>query len=228
MNSPRPPALATWLLEHLMIGPNRDAVVGDLVEQFSRRPSAAWYWRQALAAVTLGLWRERYILWMAAVCTMVWTAALAQLPFRWRIWRFTEGAGIFFTAYPWLPWPMSDPNRIAFHSATYALPVLAVLCLYLAITKDFRLRKLTRGMLVGSLALPLGVIPALAFLSAFHSSISVRTLVAEYAVPLPLFVWLVRAIESLPLFVALVLSLWAARTVSERSQSLHTTEGEPA
>lgn len=61
MRSSRPPALASWVVEHL-IPRKKDALVGDLLEQFSEGRSAAWYWHQAVVAVLLNLswamWRQ--------------------------------------------------------------------------------------------------------------------------------------------------------------------------
>lgn len=49
--SRRPPRLASFLLESL--APGNEALHGDLEEEFSRGRSAAWYWRQVLAAAAL-------------------------------------------------------------------------------------------------------------------------------------------------------------------------------
>jgi hypothetical protein len=48
MTSSRPPWLAVALLQRLGADP---ALVGDLVEEFERRRSRLWFWRQAGAAV---------------------------------------------------------------------------------------------------------------------------------------------------------------------------------
>ena len=48
----KPPRLATWLLDRL--GPS-EALTGDLIEEYSRRGSTFWFWRQVIMAV-LGNW----------------------------------------------------------------------------------------------------------------------------------------------------------------------------
>jgi preprotein translocase subunit SecY len=44
----KPPRLATWLLDQL--GPS-EALAGDLIEEYARRGSAFWFWRQVIMAV---------------------------------------------------------------------------------------------------------------------------------------------------------------------------------
>jgi preprotein translocase subunit SecY len=46
-----PPSVATWLLKHL--GRRNDALAGDLLEEYRRGRSAAWYWRQVLTAIVV-------------------------------------------------------------------------------------------------------------------------------------------------------------------------------
>jgi hypothetical protein len=46
-----PPRLATWLLQRCVPEPHRNALIGDLVEQYRRGRRAVWYWRQALFAI---------------------------------------------------------------------------------------------------------------------------------------------------------------------------------
>ena len=56
MTEMRPPVLATWLLKHAARG--NDALVGDLFEEYRRRRSGVWYWRQVLTVVVVRLSRE--------------------------------------------------------------------------------------------------------------------------------------------------------------------------
>ena len=46
-----PPQFATWLL--LRLSCRNEALAGDLREEFQRRPSKFWYWRQVLVAITV-------------------------------------------------------------------------------------------------------------------------------------------------------------------------------
>jgi len=63
----RPPALATRLMTTLLVGSNRESLIGDLVEQHQLGRSAIWYWRQAISAVVSGFAAEvSQHLWFAA------------------------------------------------------------------------------------------------------------------------------------------------------------------
>jgi len=58
MKRSQPPALATWLLEHARFSTTDGVIAGDLLEEFHTGRSAAWYWRQVLAAIVVGCARE--------------------------------------------------------------------------------------------------------------------------------------------------------------------------
>jgi hypothetical protein len=51
MTAPQPPRLALALLSWLV--PENDPLIGDLVEEFDRRRSHVWFWRQTIAALVL-------------------------------------------------------------------------------------------------------------------------------------------------------------------------------
>src|SRR5580704_6183206 len=58
MTSKQPPAMATWMLKHFGSGPNNHTLMGDLAEQYQQNDSAMWYWRQAVKAIPISLFRE--------------------------------------------------------------------------------------------------------------------------------------------------------------------------
>jgi len=41
-----PPGFATWLLQHVGNRYQRDALIGDLIEEYDSGRSPAWYWQQ--------------------------------------------------------------------------------------------------------------------------------------------------------------------------------------
>jgi len=55
MRDQQPPRVATWLAQHLMCGPRRESLLGDLIEQYRQGRSGIWYWRQVLGAILVGI-----------------------------------------------------------------------------------------------------------------------------------------------------------------------------
>src|ERR1700689_1876793 len=58
-----PPALACWLLESVMPAPYREAMLGDLIEEYALRAESAsplggsrWFWNQACRSVPSMVW----------------------------------------------------------------------------------------------------------------------------------------------------------------------------
>jgi hypothetical protein len=52
------PLIATWFLNQFGAVPENESAIGDLVEQYQRGRGTIWYWRQVLAIVYGGLYRE--------------------------------------------------------------------------------------------------------------------------------------------------------------------------
>ena len=135
----RPPFLATLILERL--GADDDALVGDLLEEYRRRRSRAWYWSQALAGVALRSSKHivREPLTALAAITAGWAVLLTLFftlgndvslaIFRWGFSRSTfigngggfigNGGGLEF----W--WPL-HASAAAVSSLGFALAALAV------------------------------------------------------------------------------------------------------
>ncbi len=56
MRSSQPPIVATWVLTHF--GNWNEVLEGDLIEEYRRGRTVAWYWRQVLMAVLVGCGNE--------------------------------------------------------------------------------------------------------------------------------------------------------------------------
>ena len=67
MKSSGPPAVATWLLEHIRFSNTDESLAGDLLEEFTQGRSSAWYWRQVLMAIVVGFAKEVRIHWILAI-----------------------------------------------------------------------------------------------------------------------------------------------------------------
>jgi hypothetical protein len=82
------PRLATWILNRFAAGPRREALIGDILEDFAAGRSITWYWRQVLTAAAVGSLvslyeRPRGVLRAAAlaaltVCYVATTALLVR------------------------------------------------------------------------------------------------------------------------------------------------------
>jgi hypothetical protein len=58
VTAPRSRRVAGWLLERCLSGPERDAVIGDILERHARSPSARWLWIETLMAIAVTTARE--------------------------------------------------------------------------------------------------------------------------------------------------------------------------
>lgn len=56
MKNHEPPRLALAVLERFV--PDSSSLAGDLIEEFHRRPSRPWLWRQVIAAVAITWFRR--------------------------------------------------------------------------------------------------------------------------------------------------------------------------
>ena len=48
-------APATWMLDHFTPGSSNEGLAGDLLEEFHAGRSEAWYWRQVISALVVGV-----------------------------------------------------------------------------------------------------------------------------------------------------------------------------
>lgn len=82
----RPPRLASWLLNRSGVARRNPPLAGDLQEEFGRRRSTAWYWRQTLVAICTGTFRNaRVRRFTAAVIGWAAQAGVALVLWRFRL-----------------------------------------------------------------------------------------------------------------------------------------------
>jgi len=58
VTAPRSRRVAGWLLERFLSGPERDAVIGDILERHARGRSERWLWIETLTAIAMTTARE--------------------------------------------------------------------------------------------------------------------------------------------------------------------------
>jgi hypothetical protein len=87
MSRSKPPRVASWLLDRLASGPNRESLSGDLVEQWQHGRSATWYWRQVVVAIVMGatgdVWAHKLLAARTLVIGLGAQAALSSLLQMW-------------------------------------------------------------------------------------------------------------------------------------------------
>jgi hypothetical protein len=110
MRRTTPPRMTAWLLERFTVdGP----LIGDLAEELRKGRSAAWYWRQVLAAVVMTSAREigghtlnavRAIAtgWAVLLLIFIFLGDRVANGLAYRIWGWTRPMG-YSPAYVWQP-----------------------------------------------------------------------------------------------------------------------------
>jgi uncharacterized membrane protein len=96
------------MLKHLVCGPSRESLIGDLTEQYQLKRSATWYWRQTLMTVLVGAARDVRAHKLIAVRGVIigWLFLwLLLLPISYRVshlddWLFEIG---LVDVRPWWP-----------------------------------------------------------------------------------------------------------------------------
>jgi hypothetical protein len=135
MNHRKPPALATWMLDHLRSRGSNEALSGDLLEAFRTGRSAGWYWYQVIAAIAIArgrnVWHRGVTLFFAAVWS-VFSPAWLLLPV-----RFSLDSLVGDTSY--IPWPWS------FICASVFGAVIAMLFIWLGVAVYSTLHLLAFG-----------------------------------------------------------------------------------
>jgi hypothetical protein len=211
MKQTSPPAIASWMLEHLTPGIRNDALAGDLQEEFQYRQSARWYWRQVLAAMATEFLKQGAALLPAAFFAALWTIPIPALQFH--AFRSLEG-GSLFTRIVQLDWPYSAFGEVAFENIPGLFLIWSGLIVYLWIhfksPRRARLANLWRGMLTS--------FPVLILSSAVLAGLSYRrSFNVQYVTVMRLIVSPFSILMGLPFFLSLFLSIAIALPRPERA-----------
>jgi hypothetical protein len=91
------PRLASWLLRRLTSGPNREALIGDLDEQFARGRSSAWYWRQVVSAIVVGVTRDLRQHQLLAIRSVIltWVVVIAWVESTWTLYLWVSDRWVY-------------------------------------------------------------------------------------------------------------------------------------
>jgi hypothetical protein len=194
MRSSEPPRVAAWLLEHLVTGRMKDALAGDLAEEFVRR-GRAWYWRQVVLSIVAGFFRQIRDAWVSIAYSIAWFFAGGELLARLNLWLF---AGAPREAW-WvgLPWPWSLIVEVAREVWFGIVPLVLGLSIYLLIARRFGLRCFFAAVLAALAAITISDV-ALTFLRGNGYRLS----------------WAVPAMADTA---TLILAIWIAQTAEPRA-----------
>jgi hypothetical protein len=188
-----PPAIATWLLEHLVRGPQSEALAGDLFEEFTRRGSPLWYWRQVLKAIAASFARRARAEWFTIAFAMAWMLLVSSV---WgHLMTYPRFQSLVGLGAAWNG-PQSLWYYVAVFTAVTTLTLWMGLSLYLALTRRLDSRTLLRGMAVAGvldLAINMG--------GLFIASMG------RYRISIYLISWL-------PLFFALLTAIFVGRAAN--------------
>jgi hypothetical protein len=202
-----PPAIATWMLEHLTLAGKNEALAGDLLEEFRLGRPRSWYWRQVAVAITLGCAKGLRNQWLAVVFAALWTVSDPVFGFyvvtiqKHKLMDFTAG----------IDWINSWVCGAIFEMGSLFAFLWVGLTLYIllnyAITRSLDLSRLVRGLLVSSL----GIAAWIAAVIAFSQPVEVD--VGRETVGSPIFGG--HLLPCLPYFLSLLTGLWVALPKSE-------------
>ena len=195
--------LAAWLVEHLTRREHREALAGDLLEEYNRLRSDAWYWRQVLAAVMAGFSTEVRTRWVSVVFSLVVSSAVpwSQLFHNARFQSFLS-SGIQ------LSWPASFLAGMAIMSAFQGVILMVALGIYVVGTKSLHEHRFLAALGPALLVLVLGITAAM---------------ISPVLLPLTHLFFYYYVVWRLPLFFGLVISMRVAPASAGRSNASRLT-----
>jgi hypothetical protein len=192
---------ATWLFEHLTRRENHEALAGDLLEEYSRRRSDTWYWRQVLAAIAADFSTGFRSRWVSVVFALV---VCGTIPWR-QLFLSARFQSFLFSGIQ-LSWPASFLVDTAIRSAFQGAILLVALSIYVLSTSSFLPRTFLIALGSALLVLALGN--------------TVVTISQVLPWPRPFFYYV---IWRLPLFFSLVLSTWVVSANAGRTGASRLT-----
>lgn len=152
-DSPRPPRLATWLLERFSHVLQNAPLAGDLAEAFKQGRSSGWYWRQVFVAVLFGvrnfLWKQFGCLAYAGCCAGAIAAAYASF-LSFNFGHVASPLSVLYKMGFEMQWPWSFVYFMVFDTAVPTafqfVTVLAALSVYLGLFHNLTQRNLVRAL----------------------------------------------------------------------------------
>ncbi len=219
MRSSEPPALATWMLEHLTLGDRKESLAGDLLEEFQRRRSVVWYWRQVLGAILVSLSNELRVQWVAVSAqfafAVVWTYAFTAFVLPWIRARYLLTSDM---DNPYAYIMSYSPYAYVIWTVSWILLVVALpLSICLGVTGKLNFLAFTRSLSVGMLCVGVLVVFALTGIWPPRDDRLTNFLVAHGLAT----GWAERVVDSYRVLtgsVPLLLAMWAAQLSKKRSR----------
>jgi hypothetical protein len=187
----QPPGAATWLLKHLTPDEKNELLLGDLLEDFVQGRSAAWYWRQVVAAIFVSFAQELRSRWLALGFAAFW-AVVASLCLR-HIYSLPQIGSMTDSFFGWsaqFNFPVSLICTVTLYTSLFSGPeivaALVGLGVYLAMVGGFTARRFLRRSL----------------------AVTVVVFVGNLVLPFVVRPYKYQFVASIPLFLGLLSSMW--------------------
>lgn len=150
MNRSEPPAVASWLLQHVTRKTSNEALAGDLAEEFTHGRSAAWYWRQVLLAIlVMVLEKLRSALFVLGFACL-WSIGVTSF---WGRYFLPSQIQSLLQRAPWwyahFQWPWSTVVEVCLFAALNTTYLAAGVATYLLLSKRVCVSGLFGGTAIG-------------------------------------------------------------------------------
>ena len=193
------PALALRVLRIFIPGISREALVGDLLEEFRNGRSRWWFWREVLLAVLFAFkinLQEHQAEIVFAIGITLLRVVLLKTPWWGTLWR----SHLFEAFYSWgigWPWPMFMAYNLTFLTTLKMAMICSAAAAFLTLTRRFRGHATLRAILITFPIVAAGQVAAVSYSVSFLSR----------------FLW--QTLDSVPFFVALLIVTWRKKSPLE-------------